>query len=117
MLCVAAASVTVASSVLTAAPLRAPPAVMEGALASELRQFMLDDQLRRSWDDSTLDAYEVGPGGAVVRQYRESGAMYARTKFPAPMASREYVYARRVWNRWVGWVPGARLELRWCCSY
>lgn len=74
-------------------------AVLEGASAGELRQFMLDDQLRRQWDDSMLELHVLSPEGAPVREYRESGVLYARTKFPAPMSSRDYVYARRVWNR------------------
>jgi hypothetical protein len=81
-------------------PLPPPsPAVLEGASAGELRQFMLDDQLRRQWDDSTLELHVLSHAGAAVREYCESAVLYARTKFPAPMSSRDYVYARRVWNR------------------
>jgi hypothetical protein len=39
------------------------------------------------------------PPSPARRQYRESAFMFSRNKFPTPMASREYVYARRVWNR------------------
>ncbi len=35
-----------------------------------------------------------GNGGAAG-----SAFMYARTKFPPPMAQREYTYARRVWSK------------------
>jgi hypothetical protein len=41
----------------------------------------------------------MGDEELEARTIGQSAFMYARSRFPAPMAQREYLYARRVWAK------------------
>jgi hypothetical protein len=80
------------------------------AAPAEVRRFMLDDAYRVSWDNSMLRLQHVAPSeaamaaaapaaGAAGVSAGDSGVLYAQVRFPKPMASRAYTYARRVWLR------------------
>ncbi|KAK9820651.1 hypothetical protein WJX81_006833 [Elliptochloris bilobata] len=72
-------------------------AVVEGATAAQLRRFQHDDAARPAWDAALLEACSLPLTDGV--NARESGIFHFRARWPRPMASREYVYARRVWPR------------------
>lgn len=99
---------------------------MEGMDPREVRPFHLDDQARSLWDDSALSVERLPPPQAVdpgnfvdddcssagrvhhdneqqqqqhVSRHAESCIHQYISRFPRPMAPREYTYARRVWNR------------------
>jgi hypothetical protein len=80
------------------------------AAPAEVRRFMLDDAYRVSWDNSMLRMQHVAPceaamasaapaAGAAGVSAGDSGVLFAQVRFPKPMASRAYTYARRVWLR------------------
>jgi hypothetical protein len=65
-------------------------------------------EARRDWDDSCAALQPVAPPSHLdlATQALEDAAagarssfMYARVRFPPPMAQREYLYARRVWAK------------------
>lgn len=81
-------------------------AVYEGATAVQLRSFLLDDSERCNWDESALvlqalvpATSEISAAEPVPGTHRQSAIMYAKVKFPGPIAPRDYVYCRRVWHR------------------
>lgn len=70
--------------------------VIQGVTPAELSQFNLHNRTRFLWDDTALmmeDLEPQGPAGckSKFQQYR--------CRYPTPLAAREYVYARRVWDR------------------
>jgi hypothetical protein len=74
--------------------------VFLGVTPGELRAFMMDDASRLKWDRSMS---ALGPAlrparGAAAPQ-RETDVLHAAVRFPKPLASRSYTYARRVWAR------------------
>ena len=73
----------------------------EGITAAQLRAYQHDDAQRAEWDDSTQDFEHLPSTSApsCPQPPSESKFLYCRTRFPAPLASREYIYARRVWAR------------------
>ncbi|GLC47097.1 hypothetical protein PLESTM_002025600 [Pleodorina starrii] len=89
----------------------------EAATTAQITDFTYDMEFRRTWDDSVVCQLAIAPpsgapgtpeaGAAGVSlaeaEAKSSGGrsafMYARTKFPPPMASREYTYARRCWAK------------------
>ncbi|GIL51738.1 hypothetical protein Vafri_7664 [Volvox africanus] len=89
--------------------------VYETATTAQIMDFTYDIEFRRTWDESMACQLAIAPPplattaqqGDVVSlaeaDARSSGGksafMYARTKFPPPMASREYTYARRCWAK------------------
>eukprot|EP00192_Tetraselmis_astigmatica_P007405 CAMPEP_0117678346 /NCGR_PEP_ID=MMETSP0804-20121206/17246_1 /TAXON_ID=1074897 /ORGANISM="Tetraselmis astigmatica, Strain CCMP880" /LENGTH=742 /DNA_ID=CAMNT_0005487723 /DNA_START=550 /DNA_END=2779 /DNA_ORIENTATION=- len=72
--------------------------VTEDASPREMQRFILDDTNRLKWDDNCLEHTQVKhlEGAAASSHRHDSCFLYSRTKFPRPMAAREYVYARRV---------------------
>ncbi len=76
-----------------------------------------DNEVRKTWDDSSMALEALQPpcltfGGGAAQGARpippvelrtataaRSAFMYSRTRFPPPMAQREYVFARRVWHK------------------
>lgn len=90
--------------------------VYESATTAQIMAFTYDLEYRRVWDESVACQCAIAPppdvqlGSAAAAAARPappetascgsgSSYMYARTKFPPPMASREYVYARRSWAK------------------
>lgn len=88
--------------------------LIRNARARDVRRFHLDDFLKPSWDDTMTDAVRLadcstalGPvqreeapeAGLANYVRRDSAFVYNRCKFPRPMKDREYVFARRVWDR------------------
>ena len=86
--------------------------VYETATTAQIVDFTYDTEFRRTWDDSMacqvpIPAPAGGAEGALVSLAEaeaksavgKSSFMYARTKFPPPMASREYTYVRRCWSK------------------
>lgn len=85
-------------------------AVLEGLTPAEVRAFHLDDAARRVWDENALLIERVQEADVNADTREQTGypttasiscLQKFRTKFPRPMASREYHYARRVWPRTV----------------
>ena len=84
-----------------------PASVFEGVSADQVMAFYMDVDHRGEWDDSNACVhYLPAPGKLSLtaaevaeRSYGQSAYLYARTKFPPPMAQREYVYCRRVWPK------------------
>ena len=72
------------SSALSSGPMQPPlPPVAQGAAGSPL-----------------LPPGVAAPSSpAVLPSYCQSSFVYSRTRFPPPMAQREYVFARRVWYK------------------
>lgn len=84
--------------------------VFDGASPAELRAFMNDDAFRVVWDGSMSLLRRIAPAGGAAGSAPAAGAaaalaehetaiMQALVAFPKPMASRSYVYGRRVWPR------------------
>ncbi|PNH04299.1 hypothetical protein TSOC_009556, partial [Tetrabaena socialis] len=98
--------------------------VYERATTAQITGFTYDTDFRRTWDETVACQLAVPPphdaaapaaagaaapsGGAGGMSLAEADAkaavgrsafMYARTKFPPPMASREYTYVRRCWAK------------------
>ncbi|KXZ57015.1 hypothetical protein GPECTOR_1g917 [Gonium pectorale] len=86
--------------------------VYETATTAQIVGFTYDIEFRKTWDDSVACQLPIPPpyrgGGSGGMSMSEADAkaaggksayMYAKTKFPPPMASREYVYVRRCWAK------------------
>lgn len=78
--------------------------IFEDAEPADVRAFYFDDTIRRSWDTTLLDlspALLAGSSTTPAAGLRslETTVMQARVRFPKPMAPRQYLYCRRVWNR------------------
>ncbi|KAL6778116.1 hypothetical protein ACKKBG_A16975 [Auxenochlorella protothecoides x Auxenochlorella symbiontica] len=73
-------------------------AVLEGVRPADVRAFHLDDAARARWDEAATLVARVAPEEAAP-EAPESCLQKYRSRFPRPMASREYHYARRVWDR------------------
>lgn len=74
--------------------------VIEGVAPADVRAFHLDDAIRPLWDEAVLDIKRVAPEGwARAPRHSEWCLHRYRSRFPRPMAAREYCYARRVWHR------------------
>lgn len=66
-----------------------------------------DNTIRRGWDDSSMamqpiappSKQDMSPEALEAAANCQSSFMYSRTRFPPPMAHREYVFARRVWYK------------------
>lgn len=72
----------------------------EGISPRDLRPFHLDDGARELWDEGAISIDRLSPDGlGHARKHTEWCIHRYVSKFPRPMASREYVYARRVWHR------------------
>lgn len=75
-------------------------AVIGGATPRDVRPFHIDDQAREIWDDGAVFIKRVLPPGASrLSKHAESCLHKYTSRFPRPMAPREYNYARRVWHR------------------
>ncbi|GAX85399.1 hypothetical protein CEUSTIGMA_g12815.t1 [Chlamydomonas eustigma] len=70
-----------------------------------------DNTVRHEWDDSSM-ALQALPAPSLANDvcplsvtdmraatYARSSFVYSRTRFPPPMAQREYVFARRIWHK------------------
>ena len=84
------------------------PAVYERATAAQMVAFTFaDNNIRRGWDDSSMamqpiappSQRDLAPEALEAAANCQSSFMYSRTRFPPPMAHREYVFARRVWYK------------------
>eukprot|EP00798_Chlamydomonas_sp_ICE-L_P002762 gene2762-12633_t len=82
--------------------------VFEKCTTAEMTAFHFQPyEQRRRWDDSLAEMIHLPPpeildmdaDSVEEKTYARSAFVYARTKFPPPMAQREYVYARRVWRK------------------
>lgn len=80
--------------------------MFENVTPDQMTKYNFDWEHKKKWDDSVGDLKPISQPNISLeakdlhhRSYCQSSYMYARTKFPPPMASREYVYARRVWNK------------------
>lgn len=84
--------------------------VYENATTAQIMDFTYDIEFRRTWDDSVGCQIAIAPPSVAAvsvslteAEAKSSGGrsafMYARTKFPPPMASRDYTYARRCWAK------------------
>ncbi|KAG2433571.1 hypothetical protein HYH02_012688 [Chlamydomonas schloesseri] len=91
--------------------------VYETATVAQITGFTYDLDFRRVWDESMACQLPIAPPADVagdhgsgvpsmtpaVAEAKAAGGrsafMYARTKFPPPMASREYTYVRRCWAK------------------
>ncbi|KAG2498061.1 hypothetical protein HYH03_003822 [Edaphochlamys debaryana] len=86
----------------------------EAATAAQVVGFTFDSEFRKSWDDSTVAQLAIPPPPALAvpgsapmtladanakAAAARSAFMYNRTKFPPPMAARDYTYVRRVWAK------------------
>eukprot|EP00887_Chlorella_sp_A99_P004935 scaffold4.g4935.t1 len=75
-------------------------AVMEGVAPRDVRPFQLDDHARDLWDDNALEIERLVPPGLERAPRHSEWCLHRyRSRFPRPMAAREYTYARRVWHR------------------
>jgi hypothetical protein len=75
-------------------------ATLAGVAPRDVRPFHLDDQARQLWDDGVVEVRRVAPAGeARPSRHAESCLHRYISRFPRPMAPREYAYARRVWHR------------------
>jgi hypothetical protein len=73
---------------------------IDGVDPSDIRPFHLDDQARALWDDGALEVLRPTPAGCSrASRHAESCLHSYLSKFPGPLASRRYNYARRVWHR------------------
>ncbi|GBF95414.1 hypothetical protein Rsub_08376 [Raphidocelis subcapitata] len=74
--------------------------VFLGVTPAELRAFMMDDACRVRWDRSMAALHPAmrSSRGARAPQ-RETDVLFASVRFPKPLASRSYTYARRAWAR------------------
>lgn len=73
---------------------------IDGIDPSDIRPFHLDDQARALWDDGALEVLRPTPAGCTrASRHAESCLHSYLSKFPGPLASRRYNYARRVWHR------------------
>jgi hypothetical protein len=73
---------------------------IDGVDPSDIRPFHLDDQARALWDDGALEVLRPTPAGCTrASRHAESCLHSYLSKFPGPLASRRYNYARRVWHR------------------
>jgi len=70
----------------------------EDASPREVRRFSTDDISRLRWDDNCLEHLQLAASGTDPADHhqQETCFLYTRSKFPRPMAAREYVFARRV---------------------
>ena len=94
--------------------------VFEDAKVDDFRRFILDPAKRLDWDWSTLDiqVLQTENEASEMQEYSESCFIFTeygfrldlhlpkgkrdllcRNKMPGPLCNREYVAARRVWNR------------------
>lgn len=75
-------------------------ALIEGVSPQQVRAFHLDDDVRRRWDDTALEIVRFKPAGAPRLSSQSEWCLQRfRCRFPRPMATRVYNYARRVWHR------------------
>jgi hypothetical protein len=90
-------------------------AVLEGVAPRDVRAFYLDDEARALWDDSAIAIHRIldddgdstiardattGGGQSSSSRHPSESCMHRYvSRFPRPMAAREYRYARRVWHR------------------
>ncbi len=66
-----------------------------------------DNATRRTWDESSMALEPIPapfrpntpPEAVRAASHAQSSFMYARARFPPPMAHREYTFARRVWYK------------------
>lgn len=73
---------------------------IDGIDPSDIRPFHLDDQAHALWDDGALEILRPIPDGCSrASRHAESCLQSYLSKFPGPLASRRYNYARRVWHR------------------
>ena len=73
---------------------------MDGIEPSDVRPFHLDDQARILWDDGAISVFRPTPPGCSRASRHSESCMHSYiSKFPRPMTSRRYDYARRVWHR------------------
>jgi hypothetical protein len=73
---------------------------IDGVDPEDIRPFHLDDQARALWDDGALEVLRPTPEGCSrASRHAESCLHSYLSKFPGPLASRRYNYARRVWHR------------------
>ncbi|KAG1671128.1 hypothetical protein FOA52_005380 [Chlamydomonas sp. UWO 241] len=64
-------------------------------------------EVKRDWDDSVVKLHPLPPPCLLdmpesqleTATHGQSAFVYARSRFPPPMAQREYIYARRVWYK------------------
>lgn len=92
------------------------PAVFNGVTPSQLAAFYFDSHYKISWDESCTRLEALPPPLLAAtgtqppppsQQHMDwesasqarSAFLYARSRFPTPMAQREYLYARRVWSK------------------
>ncbi|KAG2442268.1 hypothetical protein HXX76_002355 [Chlamydomonas incerta] len=98
--------------------------VYESATVAQITGFTYDLDFRRVWDESMACQLPIAPPSEAAAAAAAAAAghpsaaavmtpamaeakaaggrsafMYARTKFPPPMASREYTYVRRCWAK------------------
>ncbi|KAK3253265.1 hypothetical protein CYMTET_37477 [Cymbomonas tetramitiformis] len=68
--------------------------VVKGVSGSALRAFQNDDDFRPHWDENVLEYTVLG---STEVEGNLSKLEYWRSKFPRPMAQREYVFSRKDW--------------------
>lgn len=82
--------------------------VYEAATTAQITAFTYDLEFRKTWDEAAAAQLAIAPPDAAslsapnAAQAADNGRsafMYARSKFPPPMASREYLFARRCWRK------------------
>ncbi len=90
--------------------------MFEGVTPVQAAAFYFDVRHKAEWDESCSAMLAIPPPALVAASssdaaaaaaawseeehaYARSAFLYARSRFPAPMAQREYVYARRVWAK------------------
>lgn len=70
--------------------------VLKGVTVHELAAFNLNVRTRFAWDDSALLVHDL-----MSPEHHGASSRFQqyRCRYPTPLAPREYVYARRVWDR------------------